>query len=298
MTEKTTDRMHRPAVRGTPRAPRQDHRDPPQLRRRAPTSAAAAPPHPSYFLKPSSSVAASGGTIERPAGHRAARLRGRDRARHRHRPRGGSPSPTRGTTSRWVTAANDFGLYDLRANDKGSNVRSKGGDGFTPIGPALIDARAVDPARPAAAHLGQRRARARTTRPPACSSRSPSSSPTSRSTSRSSRATSSSPARPPARRSSCPGDVVEVEVDAPTRPGAPSTGRLVTTVDAGRGIRSIPPSGRSPRSTTCSAPRRGARRDGRRGAATRRSRPHRRSCATSSCAPRSPGSARSCASAG
>jgi regulator of RNase E activity RraA len=44
-----------------------------------------------------------------------------------------------------VTAANDFGLYDLRANDKGSNVRSKGRDGYTPIGPALIDARAVDP---------------------------------------------------------------------------------------------------------------------------------------------------------
>ena len=44
-----------------------------------------------------------------------------------------------------LTAANDFGLYDLRANDKGSNVRSKGGDGYTPLGPALIDARAVDP---------------------------------------------------------------------------------------------------------------------------------------------------------
>ena len=44
-----------------------------------------------------------------------------------------------------VTAANDLGLYDLRANDKGSNVRSKGGDGFTPIGPSLIDARAVRP---------------------------------------------------------------------------------------------------------------------------------------------------------
>lgn len=46
----------------------------------------------------------------------------------------------------WVTASNDLGLYDLRANDKGSNVRSKGGDGYTPIGPELIDARTVDPA--------------------------------------------------------------------------------------------------------------------------------------------------------
>src|SRR5690606_12994822 len=44
-----------------------------------------------------------------------------------------------------VTAANDLGLYDLRANDKGSNVRSKGGDGFTPLGPDLIDAGTIDP---------------------------------------------------------------------------------------------------------------------------------------------------------
>ena len=72
-----------------------------------------------------------------PRRHRAARLRGRDRARHRHRRRGASRSRTRGATSRGSPPPNDFGLYDLRANDKGSNVRSKGGDGFTPIGPTL-----------------------------------------------------------------------------------------------------------------------------------------------------------------
>ena len=44
----------------------------------------------------------------------------------------------------WITAANDFGVYDLRHADRGSNVRSKGIDGFTPHGPRLIDARAVD----------------------------------------------------------------------------------------------------------------------------------------------------------
>src|SRR6202012_2273903 len=48
---------------------------------------------------------------------------------------------------RWVTAANDFGVYDLRYADNGGNVRSKGIDGFTPLGPALLDARAVDPER-------------------------------------------------------------------------------------------------------------------------------------------------------
>ncbi len=47
----------------------------------------------------------------------------------------------------WVTASNDLGVYDLRYADKGSNVRSKGGDGFTPVGPALIPADAVDPTR-------------------------------------------------------------------------------------------------------------------------------------------------------
>ena len=40
-----------------------------------------------------------------------------------------------------ITAANDFGVYDLRYADRGSNVRSKGIDGFTPVGPRLIDAR-------------------------------------------------------------------------------------------------------------------------------------------------------------
>jgi 5-oxopent-3-ene-1,2,5-tricarboxylate decarboxylase/2-hydroxyhepta-2,4-diene-1,7-dioate isomerase len=102
------------------------------------------PADPSYFFKPASSVAASGGTIERPAGTELLAFEG-------------EIALVIGTAARrvtlpdawrhvgWVTAANDFGLYDLRANDNGSNVRSKGGDGFTPIGPSLIDARAVDP---------------------------------------------------------------------------------------------------------------------------------------------------------
>ena len=56
-----------------------------------------------------------------------------------------------------LTAANDFGVYDLRYADRGSNVRSKGIDGFTPIGPRLIDARGDRPRSAAPAHLGQRR---------------------------------------------------------------------------------------------------------------------------------------------
>ncbi|NTS21812.1 fumarylacetoacetate hydrolase family protein, partial [Bacteroides fragilis] len=47
---------------------------------------------------------------------------------------------------RTSTASNDLGLYDYRAQDKGSNTRSKSRDGYTPIGPMLIDAQTIDPA--------------------------------------------------------------------------------------------------------------------------------------------------------
>ncbi|MGF6823075.1 5-oxopent-3-ene-1,2,5-tricarboxylate decarboxylase/2-hydroxyhepta-2,4-diene-1,7-dioate isomerase [Microbacterium sp. ZKA21] len=102
------------------------------------------PEHPSYFFKPVSSLAASGGTIERPAGTELLAFEGEIALI--------IGAPTRRVKLAdawahvaWITAANDLGLYDLRANDKGSNVRSKGGDGYTPLGPQLIDARDVDP---------------------------------------------------------------------------------------------------------------------------------------------------------
>jgi 2-keto-4-pentenoate hydratase/2-oxohepta-3-ene-1,7-dioic acid hydratase in catechol pathway/regulator of RNase E activity RraA len=102
------------------------------------------PADPSYFLKPASSVAASGSTIARPRGTELLAFEGEIALvigkAARHVSLGDAWSHVA-----WITAANDFGLYDLRANDKGSNVRSKGGDGFTPIGPGLIDARSIDP---------------------------------------------------------------------------------------------------------------------------------------------------------
>ena len=189
------------------------------------------PAAPSYFFKPASSVAASGGTVERPAGTELLAFEG-------------EIALVVGTPARrvslddawshvgWVTASNDLGLYDLRANDKGSNVRSKGGDGYTPLGPELIDARTVDPAalRVRAWVNGDLRQDDTTaglifplaqlvadlsqhftlepgdvilTGTPAGSS------------------------------VIVPGDVVEIEVDAPDAPGAPSSGRLVTTVTQG-----------------------------------------------------------------
>ncbi|MBO0895338.1 fumarylacetoacetate hydrolase family protein [Arthrobacter sunyaminii] len=103
------------------------------------------PEQPSYFLKPGTSLALTGGSVERPAG---CELLGFE----------GEIALIIGKTARrvsiedaWsyvggVTASNDLGVYDLRWADKGSNLRSKGGDGFTPVGPAILDAADVDPA--------------------------------------------------------------------------------------------------------------------------------------------------------
>ena len=189
------------------------------------------PAAPSYFLKPGSSVAADGSVLERPAGTELLAFEG-------------EIALVIGTDARhvsleqawdhvgWVTAANDFGVYDLRTNDKGSNLRNKGADGYTPIGPALIDARTVDPAAlrvrtwvdgrlaqddttdtlifPLAQfvadlsqHLTLERGDVILTGTPAGSS------------------------------VVGPGAVVEVEVDAPTAPGAPTTGRLRSTIAQG-----------------------------------------------------------------
>ena len=112
---------------------------------RAPTSAAAAP----RTRRTSSSRRAPSRRRAARSNARAAPSCSRSRARSRSSsapPPGACPWTRRWDHVAWVTAANDLGLYDLRANDKGSNVRSKGGDGFTPVGPGLLDARAVDPA--------------------------------------------------------------------------------------------------------------------------------------------------------
>ncbi|MDI5981193.1 fumarylacetoacetate hydrolase family protein [Amycolatopsis magusensis] len=103
------------------------------------------PAQPSYFLKPPTSVAASGDPLPRPAGTELLGFEGEialvigEPARH--------VTPENGWSFvSGVTAANDFGLYDLRYADKGANLRSKGGDGFTPLGPAVLPAGSVDPA--------------------------------------------------------------------------------------------------------------------------------------------------------
>lgn len=186
------------------------------------------PQHPSYFFKPSSSVAASGDTIERPAGTELLAFEGEialviGRAARR------VGLADAWDHVAWVTAANDFGLYDLRANDKGSNVRSKGGDGYTPVGPALIDARTIDPAA----------LRVRTWRNGDLVQDDTAAGmifPLAQLVADLSQHFTLEPGdlvltgTPAGSSVAAPGDVVEVEVDVP---GGPTTGRLVTTVVQG-----------------------------------------------------------------
>jgi len=103
------------------------------------------PDQPSYFLKPSSSLSLSGGTVERPAGCELLAFEGEVALVIGTRARRVSPEDAWRHVG-FVTASNDLGVYDLRYADKGSNLRSKGGDGFTPVGPGLMPAAELDPA--------------------------------------------------------------------------------------------------------------------------------------------------------
>ncbi|MDN6667358.1 MAG: fumarylacetoacetate hydrolase family protein [Brevibacterium sp.] len=102
------------------------------------------PSQPSYFLKATSSLAASGDTIERPAGTSLLAFEGEIAIII------GTAARSVGADEAWtyvegVTASNDFGLYDIKAADKGSNLRSKSRDGYTPLGPDIIPAAEADP---------------------------------------------------------------------------------------------------------------------------------------------------------
>jgi 5-oxopent-3-ene-1,2,5-tricarboxylate decarboxylase/2-hydroxyhepta-2,4-diene-1,7-dioate isomerase len=101
------------------------------------------PSEPSYFLKPPSSLARGGGPVARPAGCEYLNFEGEvaivigEPVRH-------VDLPTARAAIGWITAANDFGVYDLRWADRGSNVLAKGQDGFTPLGPRLATPDEVD----------------------------------------------------------------------------------------------------------------------------------------------------------
>lgn len=100
------------------------------------------PAAPSYFLKPSSSLCGSG-TIERPKDCELLAFEGEIALVI------GEPARNVSPESGWkhiefITAANDFGVHDLKHADLGANLRSKGGDGYTPLGPRLIAVADID----------------------------------------------------------------------------------------------------------------------------------------------------------
>ena len=95
------------------------------------------PPWPSYFLKPPNTVAASGDSVARPPGCELLAFEGEVALIIGRRATRVSPREAWSYVG-WVTAANDFGVYDLRYADKGSNVRSKAIDGYTPWDPSCL----------------------------------------------------------------------------------------------------------------------------------------------------------------
>ena len=192
------------------------------------------PAQPSYFLKPSSSLSPSGSPIERPAGTELLAFEGEIAIVIGTAARRVAPEAAWAHVSH-VTASNDFGVYELRWADKGSNLRSKGGDGFTPIGPALIAASTIDPAT----------LRVRTWLNGALVQNDTSDTllfPLPLLVSDLSQLLTLEPGdviltgTPAGASVTKPGDVVEVEVDVP---GGPSSGRLVTPVT--EGVETLPP---------------------------------------------------------
>jgi 2-keto-4-pentenoate hydratase/2-oxohepta-3-ene-1,7-dioic acid hydratase in catechol pathway/regulator of RNase E activity RraA len=101
------------------------------------------PGEPSYFLKPPSSLARGGGPVARPAGCEYLNYEGEIAVVIGARVRRVGVEEAAGAIG-WISAANDFGLYDLRWADRGSNLMAKGQDGFTPIGPRLVPASELD----------------------------------------------------------------------------------------------------------------------------------------------------------
>lgn len=101
------------------------------------------PEAPGYFLKPATSLSV-GGEVELPAGCEILGFEGEIALVMRRTVRRVSEQDAWPAVG-WVTAANDLGVFDLRWADKGANLRSKGGDGFTPIGPTLLPCAELDP---------------------------------------------------------------------------------------------------------------------------------------------------------
>jgi 5-oxopent-3-ene-1,2,5-tricarboxylate decarboxylase / 2-hydroxyhepta-2,4-diene-1,7-dioate isomerase len=99
------------------------------------------PSAPSYFLKPPSSLSA-GGTLVRPRGTELLAYEGEVAVIVARPVREVTPEEGQAAIG-FYAPAGDFGVHDFRWADRGSNLISKGQDGFTPIGPAIPAAAAA-----------------------------------------------------------------------------------------------------------------------------------------------------------
>jgi 5-oxopent-3-ene-1,2,5-tricarboxylate decarboxylase/2-hydroxyhepta-2,4-diene-1,7-dioate isomerase len=104
---------------------------------------ASPPAHPSYFLKPPSSLSHHGAEVARPRGCRFLNYEGEIALVIGKRALGVSIADALEHVS-GITVADDFGVHDFRHIDRGSMLRVKGQDGFGPIGPVVSDIGDVD----------------------------------------------------------------------------------------------------------------------------------------------------------
>lgn len=93
---------------------------------------------PSYFLKPPSTVSADGAKLVRPRGCRRMVFEGEIAVVMGKRAHRVDPADALEHV-RGYLPANDAGVLDLRDVDRGSNLRAKGQDGFTPLGSTLLE---------------------------------------------------------------------------------------------------------------------------------------------------------------
>jgi 5-oxopent-3-ene-1,2,5-tricarboxylate decarboxylase / 2-hydroxyhepta-2,4-diene-1,7-dioate isomerase len=96
------------------------------------------PPHPSYFLKPPTTLNVHGGVIRRPAGTRFLNYEGELAVVIGERMHGVAEADALSHVAGY-TCANDVGLHDFRHADRGSMLRVKGQDGFLPLGPEVVE---------------------------------------------------------------------------------------------------------------------------------------------------------------
>ena len=101
------------------------------------------PATPSYFMKSAGSLAGNGAVV-RPEGTELLAFEGEIVAVIGTEARNVSPEDGWSHIA-WITAGNDLGIHDMKSADKGSNLRMKSGDGYSPLGPNFIPADKVRP---------------------------------------------------------------------------------------------------------------------------------------------------------